>query len=418
MLLIDKLFIISMTATWIILFYHIFLTFGGYRHFVKTLTEKDMAGDLKEYPMVSILIPAHNEEMVIGRTVDAMSRLIYPKGKLEVIVINDCSKDRTGSILEEKCKKMPNLRVLTLVPPEGAQGKSNALNHGLKVCHGEYIVIYDADNTPERRAVLNLTRAIVPHDELGAVVGKFRTRNKDVSWLTRFINIETLSFQWLLQAGRCHFFGITTIPGTNFIIRRSLLEQMGGWNTKALTEDTELTVRIYESGYRIYWLPHAVTWEQEPETLRVWIKQRTRWAQGNMWIMGHYFLRLFTLRNLRIRADVIYFTFTYFVFFLAVIISDIIFILGILDISRITIVGPFVIIWLLAYTLFVAETYLSLSLERGEGTRLNFFLTVMMYFTYSQLWIVLVFKAGWLLLKRMFSKDRSFHWYKTERSSR
>ncbi len=418
MLLVDKLFIVSMTATWIILFYHIFLTFGGYRHFVDTLTGKDMEEEMDEYPSISILIPAHNEEMVIGRTVDAMSRLIYPREKLEIIVINDCSSDRTGEILAEKCEKVPNLQVLTLVPPEGAKGKSNALNHGLAVSKGEYIVIYDADNTPERRAVMHLAQEIVQHDDLGAVVGKFRTRNKEVSWLTRFINIETLSFQWLLQAGRCHFFGITTIPGTNFIIRRSLLEKMGGWNTQALTEDTELTVRIYESGYRIYWLPHAVTWEQEPETLRVWIKQRTRWAQGNMWIMGHYFLNIFHLHNSRIRADVLYFTFTYFVFFLAVVISDAIFVLGLMDITRITISGPFVVIWLLAYILFVAETYLSLSLERGEGTRLNFFLTVMMYFTYSQLWLILVFKAAFLLLKRLFSKDRSFHWYKTERSSR
>ena len=222
---VDKLFIISMTATWIILFYHIFLTFGGYRHFSASLTGAGMQDKLTAYPLISILIPAHNEEMVIARTVDAMARLIYPKDKLEIIVINDCSTDRTGSILAEKCKKISNLKVLTLVPPDGAKEKSNALNRGLALSRGEYIVIYDADNTPERRAVLHLAQAIVPRDDLGAVVGKFRTRNKDVSWLTRFINIETLSFQWLLQAGRCHFFGITTIPGTNFIIRRSLLEK-------------------------------------------------------------------------------------------------------------------------------------------------------------------------------------------------
>lgn len=418
MLLIDKLFILSMAATWLILFYHIFLAFGGYRHFVKTLTGKDMDTELKEYPKVSILIPAHNEEMVIGRTVEAMSRIIYPKDKLEIIVVNDCSTDRTGDILARKCKEIPNLQVLTLKPPVGAKGKSNALNHGFALSTGEYIVIYDADNTPERRAVLHLVQAIVTHDELGAVVGKFRTRNKDASLLTRFINIETLSFQWLLQAGRCHFFGITTIPGTNFIIRRKILEDIGGWNIKALTEDTELTVRIYENGYRIYWLPHAVTWEQEPETLRVWMKQRTRWAQGNMWVMSQYFMKLFSLHNMRMRADVVYFTFTYFVFFMAVVISDIIFVLGLLDVSHITIAGPFVIIWLLAYILFVVETYLSLSLERGEGTLRNFLLTVLMYFSYSQLWIILVFKAVFLLIKRFFSKDQTFRWYKTERSSR
>jgi cellulose synthase/poly-beta-1,6-N-acetylglucosamine synthase-like glycosyltransferase len=416
-LLIDNLFIASLAATWLILFYHVVLTIGGYRHFVKTLTDNPDAL-LTEYPMVTVLIPAHNEELVIGRTIDAMVRLIYPKDRLEIIVVNDCSTDRTGSILAKKCEKHPQLKVVTLTPPHGAKGKSNALNHGLKASRGEYIVVYDADNTPERRAVLYLVNAIVPDEKLGAVVGKFRTRNKEVSLLTRFINVETLSFQWLLQAGRCHLFGITTIPGTNFIIRRSLLDKMGGWNVNALTEDTELTIRIYDYGYRIYWLPHAVTWEQEPETLKVWIKQRTRWAQGNMWIISHYLFNLFTLKDFRISADIIYFTFTYFVFFAAIIVSDTIFILGLLGFSNLTVTGPFGIIWLLAYVLFIAETYISLSLERGEGNLKNLALTALMYFTYSQLWIILVFRASYILLKRMFSKNTSFQWYKTERSAR
>ena len=417
MLLIDNLFIASLVATWLILFYHVILTIGGYRHFVKTLTTFDPDIQLDEYPMITVLIPAHNEEMVIGRTVDAMSRLIYPKDRLEIIVVNDCSKDKTGKILAEKCVKYPQLKVVTLEPPAGAKGKSNALNHGLKESKGEYIVVYDADNTPERRAVLYLVQAILKDEKLGAVVGKFRTRNKEASLLTRFINVETLSFQWLLQAGRCHFFGITTIPGTNFIVRRSLLESMNGWNVNALTEDTELTIRIYDSGYRIFWLPHAVTWEQEPETLRVWIKQRTRWAQGNMWIIGQYVFKLFTLKDLRISADIIYFTFTYFVFFVSIIISDVIFILGLMGLVKLTILGPFSIIWLLAYALFIAETYISLSLERGEGNGKNLALTALMYFTYSQLWILLVFRASYLLVKRKIKRDSSFHWYKTERST-
>ena len=417
MFVVDDLFIASLIATWLILFYHVILTFGGYRHFVKTLTEHSPDAELDEYPMVTILIPAHNEEMVIGRTVDAMARLIYPKDKLEIIVINDCSADRTGRILAEKCKKYPQLKVVTLAPPFGAKGKSNALNQGLKASRGEYIAVYDADNTPERRAVLYLVREITQNPKLGAVVGKFRTRNKEVNLLTRFINIETLSFQWLLQAGRCHFFGLTTIPGTNFIIRRSLLESMGGWNVNALTEDTELTIRIYDAGYRIYWLPHAVTWEQEPENLRVWMKQRTRWAQGNMWIIGQYLLRLFTLKDVRIGADIVYFTFTYFVFFLSVIVSDIIFITGLLGYTQLTVTGPFHVIWMLAIVLFIAETYISLSLERGEGNISNLLLTALMYITYSQLWIVLVVKAGILLVKRNFQKDKGFYWYKTERSA-
>lgn len=414
---VDYLFISSLVATWLILFYHVLLTIGGYRHFVKTLTTFEPEVQLEEYPMISVLIPAHNEELVIARTIDAMARLIYPKERLEIIVVNDCSQDRTGKILAEKAAKYPQMKVVTLEPPVGARGKSNALNHGLKASKGDYIVVYDADNTPERRALLYLVQAILKDEKLGAVVGKFRTRNKEASLLTRFINVETLSFQWLLQAGRCRLFGIATIPGTNFIIRRSLLESINGWNVNALTEDTELTIRIYDSGYRIFWLPHAVTWEQEPETLRVWLKQRTRWAQGNMWIIGQYVFKLFTLKDLRISVDILYFTFTYFIFFVSIIISDVIFILGLLGVIHLTVLGPFSMIWLLAYALFIAETYISLSLERGEGNGKNLALTALMYFTYSQLWIVLVFRASYLLIKRRIKKDSSFHWYKTERST-
>ena len=92
---IDTLFLIALAATWIILFYHVILTFGGYRHFVKTLTSTNDDIQLKEYPLVSILIPAHNEAMVIERTVDAMDRLIYPKDKLQIVIVNDCSTDKT-----------------------------------------------------------------------------------------------------------------------------------------------------------------------------------------------------------------------------------------------------------------------------------------------------------------------------------
>lgn len=158
---IDMLFLATLAAIWTVLFYHVILTYGGYRHFVSTLTTSDIDIEFDEYPTVSILIPAHNEEAVIGRTVDSVARLNYPKDKLEIIVINDNSSDRTGKILAEKCKRYPNLRVFTTDATNGARGKSNALNRGLAISKGEYVVVYDADNTPERRALLYLVSAIV-----------------------------------------------------------------------------------------------------------------------------------------------------------------------------------------------------------------------------------------------------------------
>lgn len=415
--LIDWLFIISMVAIWLLLFFHVILTYVGYRHFVRSFGHDQAPAAIKNYPRVSVLIPAHNEEMVIGRTVDAMARLDYPPDCLEIIVINDSSTDRTGEILSQKQSVCPQLKVVTIKPPQGARGKSNALNHGLKAASGKYVVIYDADNTPERAAVRRLVEAILQDDSLGAVVGKFRTRNRDTNLLTRFINLETLNFQWIVQAGRCSLFGLTTITGTNFIVRRSILENIGGWNMNALTEDTELTVRIYEYGYRITWLPDAVTWEQEPERLSVWIKQRTRWARGNMWVISYYMRKLFLMKNRRMGGDILYFFLTYAVFFLSVVVSDVIFVLGLTGTAHITLGGPFTLIWFLAYALFVLETYISVSFEQGEGNIKNLLLIGLMYFTYCQLWLYVMLRSFWLSLRDRLT-GKSIQWYKTERSSR
>lgn len=411
----DYAFVFSMVLVWVILLYHILLTYFGYRYYLKSREYEDISDELPYYPFISVLVPAHNEEKVIGNTVDAIARSVYPKDKMEIIVINDSSTDKTGVVLEEKQKVYPFLRVLEIKPPLGAKGKSNALNQGLKIAKGEYIVVYDADNTPERKAILNLVKFIIRSPELGAVVGKFRTRNKDKNLLTKFVNIETLSFQWLVQAARNYFLGLTTIPGTNFIIRKSLLEKIGGWNIHSLTEDTELTIRIYSEGYRIMWIPTAVTWEQEPEKIKIWIKQRTRWARGNISVIASYLKNIFSLRW-KIAFDLIYFAYIYIVAFTSILISDLIFILGLLDVIKLNVGGPLFIIWILAYVLFITETFISLSLERREGNFENFILICLMYFTYCQLWLYVVLRAIYYTIKDRITGER-MKWYKTERSS-
>ena len=411
----DYAFVISMAIVWFILLYHIFLTFFGYRYFLKSQKVSTDSDELPYYPKVTVLVPAHNEERVIGNTVDAIMRSIYPKDKLEVIVINDSSTDRTGEVLKEKAKRYPNLKILEIKPPLGAKGKANALNQGLKLASGEFIVVYDADNTPERRAIINLVRYIINDPNLGAVVGKFRTRNRDRSILTRFINIETLSFQWLVQASRNYLWGLATIPGTNFIIRRELLENIGGWEINSLTEDTELTIRIYQSGYRILWIPHAVTWEQEPEKLGIWFKQRTRWARGNLAVIFTYLKNFFSLRDKKIMFDILYFAYIYLLAFSGIVISDVIFVLGLLGIVRLNIGGPLILIWFLAYALYITETYISLSFERSEGNLENLLLICLMYFTYCQLWLIVVIRAIYFSIREKIT-GKTLRWYKTERS--
>lgn len=411
----DTLFYCALTLIWMMLLYHMFLMEGGYLHFRSFEKPIDQWSEkMVDVPTVSIFIPAHNEAVVIEQTLRAMSRLYYPKDKLEVIVINDNSSDNTGEIAQRFTEKYPFIRVIETVEPNKGKGKSSALNSALAASDSDIVVVYDADNTPERMAVWYLVMGLVNDPKAAATVGKFRVINADETWLTRFINIETICFQWMAQGGRWKWFKIATIPGTNFAIRRSVLESLGGWDVKALAEDTELTIRVYNMGYHIRFFPKAITWEQEPENLKVWWKQRTRWARGNQYVVLKFLTQFMTLKRKSIIFDLFYFFFTYFLFFFGVILSNALFITNLFVDIHLTVGNIAIILWILAFLLFLGEVMITLSIEKTEMNRKNFFYVILMYFTYSQMWIVLVVWSLFLEIKRAITRQE-VQWYKTER---
>ena len=391
-----------------------FLMLGGYLFSLKHRRPLNLwSVKTSELPFVSILIPAHNEEVVIENTIKSMVELNYPKDKLEVIIINDHSSDLTGMIANKYAKKYAYIKVIHNKPPHAGKGKSGALNVGFERSIGDVIVVYDADNTPEPDAVRNLVVPLIKGRKVGAVVGKFRVINAKKNLLTRFINIETITFQWLAQAGRWYWFRLATIPGTNFAIRRDIIEALGGWDEKALAEDTEISIRVLDLGYSIRFFPSAITWEQEPEKWRVWWKQRTRWACGNMYVIGKYLFRFTKLREKKILIDLFYFLLTYFLFFAGILLSHSIFVLNLIVDLDLTIGLVSYALLIVGFLLFLTELLLALSIEKQTSIK-NFFATIFMYFTYSQVWLILVVFSAFSEMKRMtFRRERK--WYKTER---
>ncbi|WP_163537523.1 glycosyltransferase family 2 protein [Gracilibacillus sp. YIM 98692] len=413
----NTLFIIALSIIWMMLLYHMFLMQGGYLHYLryaKPIVQWNEKLETHLLPTVSILIPAHNEEVVMERTIKAMVKLNYPKDKLEIIIVNDNSSDGTGEIIEYYHSLYSYIIPVHVEPSEAGKGKSGALNQGFKVSTGEMIAVYDADNTPESMAIYYLALAMVNDPKAGAIVGKFRVNNAGKNLLTRFINIETLCFQWMAQAGRWFWFHIATIPGTNFAIRRSILEELEGWDVKALAEDTELTIRVYNLGYYIRFFPAATTWEQEPEHWKVWWKQRTRWARGNQYVVIKFLFRFLNLDRKSIVFDLIYFFFTYFLFFFGVILSGSIFAINLFVDLELELGFISMILWILAYLLYITEVMIALSIEKDQMSKRNFITVLFMYFTYSQLWIALVVYALYLETKRVLFKEE-MKWYKTER---
>jgi cellulose synthase/poly-beta-1,6-N-acetylglucosamine synthase-like glycosyltransferase len=407
----SALFLLAVILIWFMIGYQFVLTVFGYINFLRSAREKKEidAMDL-DLPPCTILIPAHNEEKVIRRTVEAMTRLEYPHDRLRIVVINDGSSDRTREIIQDLAAHDQRVVLLDVPEGQGGKGKSRALNLGIRQVESEVVAIYDADNTPEPEALRYLVAQLVLHPELGAVLGKFRTVNKDATLLTRFINIETLGFQSMLQAGRSQFHHIATLPGTNYVMRTALIQRLHGWDEDALTEDSELSIRIYEEGYVIGYIPYAITWEQEPQEWGVWIRQRMRWVRGNNYVIGKFFRRIPHFKNRRLGYDLLYTLALYYVFFAAIVISDLLFIVSLLALVSIALPGPYTAVWVLAFVLFLAEILVTLSYDREDSLR-NLGLAVLMYFTYCQLWMYVVVRAWWSDYVR---KDKRV-WAKTER---
>jgi cellulose synthase/poly-beta-1,6-N-acetylglucosamine synthase-like glycosyltransferase len=412
---IDGISLYAISAIWSLMFISIILSIGGFIYYIK-VNKTNGHITLKDYPEVSIMVPAHNESLVIRRTVLALLNLDYPKDQYEIIVINDHSSDDSAQVLKAIQTNHPD-RKLTVINTDaitGGLGKSNALNIGLKVARGSILAIYDADNTPQTDALTLLVENLLADDKLGAVIGKFRTRNREQSLLTRFVNIETLAYQCMNQAGRYFFFKLCTIPGTNFVIRRSIVEEMGGWDTKALSEDTEMSFRIYRMGYRIKPMPLAVTWEQEPHLLHIWFRQRTRWARGNIYVLLKNSKYIFDKTAGAMRLDVVYYIMVYFLMLSALICSDLIFVMSVLGFAHVTLGGFSILLWFMAILVFVLNVLITLAVEKNEFSLQSALLILLMLFTYSKMWVFVVVNAIIKTLSDYIFKKEA-KWYKTQR---
>lgn len=410
-LLRDGLFVFSVIFIWLMLLYQFVLTTGGFLLRRRMRKAAAPVGTDADLPGVSILIPARNEAKVIRTLIAKLRELTYPADRMEMIVVDDGSDDGTGNIAEESAAADPRVRVLRIPPDQSGRGKGAALNKALKIARFEAIAVYDADNRPEPESLIRLCRELAGDNRLAAVTGMFRVYNKDRNLLTRFIHLESLAFQWIIQAGRWFLMKIAFLPGTNFVIWRKDLDAVGGWDEEALTEDCELTFRIYERRRLVKFLPTAVTWEQEPERLRTWIRQRTRWARGNNYILAGRGRKTPGRRMSLMVIEFFNLFFLYYFFIFAILISDLYFILSALGIVHLRIAGPFTELWILAAALFILEILIALSFER-EDSWLMLGVAILAYVTYTKLWVFVVLRGFYqevvLRRKRVWDKTERF----------
>jgi len=407
----DVLLGLCLIGIWGLLGFYVVLTAAGYLYARERPRVRGVEVRSEELPGVSILVPAHNEEVVLGSAIESLLHLDYPRDRMEIIVIEDSSTDRTRRVVEHMMAVDRRLKLVSIPPGLGGQGKSHALNLGLPYASHDLIAVYDADNLPEPGSLRDLVAELMADSSLAAAVGKVRTLNRVTNFLTRCINVEFISFQWIMQAGRWRLFRLASLPGTNYVIRREVLERVGTWDEVAIADDAELTIRLSQEGYKIKFVPHAVSWEPEPQHWGVWLGQRLRWARGGSYVVRKFFPRLGRLRRRKLLLEVMHLLTMYHFFFVVLIVSDLIFLSGLVSGLRLWGVGnPLMILWGMAFALFLLEMAVSLAVE-GEHTPLNLAVAAAMYFTYCQLWIYVCAKAHYLDVVR----QEKLRWEKTLR---
>jgi cellulose synthase/poly-beta-1,6-N-acetylglucosamine synthase-like glycosyltransferase len=242
-------------------------------------------------PRVAVLVPAWNEEAVIGRTIDTLLRLDYPADRLRVYVIDDASTDATPDVVRAKAREHAG-RVFWLHREHGGEGKAHTLNHGLRTIGAEgwyeAVLIIDADVIFTAHSLRHLVRHL-GDPRVGAVTGYIKEGTRPANYLNRFIAYEYVNAQAGARRAQNVLGALACLAGGAQLIRRESLEAIGGViDTSSLAEDTVTTLSIQLLGWRVVFEPHAIVWAEEPRDIGALWRQRLRWGRGNVQVTRRF----------------------------------------------------------------------------------------------------------------------------------
>ena len=223
---------------------------------------------------VSVIIPAYNEARVIEGSI---RRVLQSVGvDLEIIVVDDGSKDETSAIVAKAFRRDKRVKLITQINA----GKAAAVNNGINAARGEIIIALDADTQFEPETIARLVRWFV-RPEIGAVAGNAKVGNR-FNWVTKWQAVEYVTAQNLERSALAMFGAMMVVPGAVGAWRRAALKEVGDYPHDTLAEDQDLTISIQRRGWQVAYDQEAVAWTEAPESFAALTKQRFRWAFGTL----------------------------------------------------------------------------------------------------------------------------------------
>jgi 1,2-diacylglycerol 3-beta-glucosyltransferase len=261
-------------------------------------------------PTVLILVPCRDEAAMLAPLVHALTQLDYPRAQLQIVLIDDGSRDRTRAVMEDCAREHANIHVLALAQNVG---KARALNAALaQFAFGEIIYIFDADHRPQPDA-LKLAVQYFSAAEVAGVSGRTIPSNALASASAYYASVENLVHQMVTMRAKDRLNLAPALLGSNCGYRRAALEECGGFQPDAFLEDSVLTLRLYEAGYGVRFADEALAYHQAPASVAGYVKQHTRWARGFNEVARDHALALArnSRLNLVLRAELFLFALGY-----------------------------------------------------------------------------------------------------------
>lgn len=225
---------------------------------------------------VSIVVPCYNEADSIGQAIESLLNLDYPKEMIEIIVVDDKSKDNSVEVIKQYVKKYPNVHLI--VNKRNSGGAAEPTNLGVKAAKYNYVAVADADSTPQRDALIKMI-GFLQHDKKIAGVTCAVLSKKPETFMQKLQAIEytIISFSRkmldLVDA-------VYVMPGPFALYKKSALLEVGLFDTKNMTQDIEIVWRLLSHGYTVRMCLDARVYSKTPKKFRAWWRQRIRWNIG------------------------------------------------------------------------------------------------------------------------------------------
>ncbi len=276
----------------------------GKKKKLKPKTLEELFGDEKNYPAVTIQLPIYNELYVAPRLLDAVSKIDYPKEKMQIQVLDD-STDETVQIVALKVMELKakgfDIEHIRRGTREGF--KAGALKYGMQFARGEFIAIFDADFVPRS----DFLRKTLPYFYLDGNIGMVQTRwehlNEDYSLITQ-AQALALNGHFIMEQyvkNESGFF--ITFNGTGGIWRKSCIEDAGNWEIDTLAEDMDLSYRAQLKKWKFVFLKDVVSPAELPVEINALKSQQFRWTKGAVEV-GLKYLKEIWRENLPLKVKI------------------------------------------------------------------------------------------------------------------